>query len=43
MGGRVIKVRTDTVSTIDLDKDEFDAGLKAVCEAVLDDYSYLIG
>ena len=43
LGGRVIKVRTDTVSTIDLDKDEFDAGLKAVCEAVLDDYSYLIG
>lgn len=43
LGGRLIKVRTDTVQTIDLDKDAFDAGLKAFCEAVLDDYPYLIG
>ncbi|MBQ1820555.1 MAG: putative selenate reductase subunit YgfK [Clostridia bacterium] len=40
---RVVKLRLDGVKTVDLDRDECDPDAKALIEAVLKDYSYLIG
>ncbi|MDO4564121.1 MAG: putative selenate reductase subunit YgfK [Clostridia bacterium] len=42
LGGKRFKVRLGTVSTIDLDKDEFYPALKRVMETILNDYSYLL-
>lgn len=41
--GRVVKLRTDTVQTVDLDRDPIDPDAKALIEAVIVDYHYLIG
>ena len=40
---RVVKLRLDGVKTVDLDRDECDPDAKALIEAVLRDYPYLIG
>ena len=40
---RVVKLRLDDVKTVDLDRDPIDADAKAIIEAVLSEYQYLIG
>ncbi len=40
---RVVKLRLDGVSTVDLDRDPVDPDAKALIETVLKDYHYLIG
>lgn len=40
---RVVKLRLDDVKTVDLDRDTIDLDAKAMIEAVLKEYHYLIG
>ena len=43
LGARTVKLRLDGVRTVDLDRDAIDPDAKAMIEAVLSDYGYLIG